>query len=208
MREKQNNWQRLEEVIRKADMTTNYFARYIGLSRGENLYQIKRGNYGISRDLAQRIVARFPDINLLWLLTGEGQMSDSNELRGAQIPFFRTDVEHDLSRIDEMQAEGEWMVPMVADSDFAMLYMGQAMSPRIPAGSVVFLKKVDVATIILGGEYAIISRKIITLRNVRATEFADQWRLTACNQELFDDIFLKKEEIESAYKVCGILIIN
>lgn len=44
MREKQNNWQRIEAVIKWANMSTNYFARYIGLARGENLYQIKRGN--------------------------------------------------------------------------------------------------------------------------------------------------------------------
>lgn len=37
-------------------MTVNYFARYIGLTRGENLYRIKRGDNGISRDLADRIV--------------------------------------------------------------------------------------------------------------------------------------------------------
>ena len=29
-------------------MTVNYFALYIGLPRGENLYQIKKGNNGIS----------------------------------------------------------------------------------------------------------------------------------------------------------------
>ena len=63
MREKQNNWQRIEAVIKWANMSTNYFARHIGLARGENLYQIKRGNNGISRDVAQRIVAKFPQID-------------------------------------------------------------------------------------------------------------------------------------------------
>lgn len=52
MREKQNNWQRIEAVIKWANMSTNYFARHIGLARGENLYQIKRGNNGISLDVA------------------------------------------------------------------------------------------------------------------------------------------------------------
>lgn len=60
MREKENNWERIEAVIKWANMTTNYFARYIGLARGENLYQIKRGNNGISFDVANRIVAKFP----------------------------------------------------------------------------------------------------------------------------------------------------
>lgn len=39
---KMDNWQRIDSVIRWANMTINYFALYIGLPRGENLYQIKR----------------------------------------------------------------------------------------------------------------------------------------------------------------------
>ena len=93
MREKQNNWQRIEAVIKWANMSTNYFARYIGLARGENLYQIKRGNNGISLDVADRIVSKFPQVDKLWLLTGEGQMFSDEKLRGVQIPFYNVDVE-------------------------------------------------------------------------------------------------------------------
>ncbi len=67
-------WQRVEAVIKWANMSTNHFARHIGLARGENLYQIKRGNNGVSLDVAGRIVNKFPQIDKLWLLTGEGQM--------------------------------------------------------------------------------------------------------------------------------------
>jgi len=73
-------------------MSTNYFARHIGLARGENLYQIKRGNNGISLDEADRIVSKFPQVDKLWLLTGEGQMFADGKLRGAQIPFYNVDV--------------------------------------------------------------------------------------------------------------------
>lgn len=67
-------WERIEAVVKMAHMTTNGFARHIGLARGENLYQIKRGNNGVSFDVAERIVAKFPEVSKLWLLTGEGQM--------------------------------------------------------------------------------------------------------------------------------------
>lgn len=68
------NWDRIEAVINYSGMTANAFARHIGLLRGENLYQIKRGNNGISFDVANRIVAKFPQVDKLWLLTGDGQM--------------------------------------------------------------------------------------------------------------------------------------
>lgn len=67
-------WKRIEAVINLSGMSTNAFARYIGLPRGENLYQIKRGNNGVSLDVADRIVAKYPEVSKLWLLTGEGQM--------------------------------------------------------------------------------------------------------------------------------------
>lgn len=68
------NWQRIEMVIQQSKMTANAFARHIGLPRGENLYQIKKGNNGISLDVAKRIVSKFPQVDKLWLLTGDGQM--------------------------------------------------------------------------------------------------------------------------------------
>jgi hypothetical protein len=73
-RSKRACWNRIEAVINMAQMTTNAFARHIGLPRGENLYQIKRGNNGVSLDLANRIVAKFSEVSKLWLLTGDGPM--------------------------------------------------------------------------------------------------------------------------------------
>ena len=65
-------WERIERVIDASGLTTNGFARHVGLPRGENLYQIKRGNNGISRDLAERVNRHYPQFSLLWLLTGRG----------------------------------------------------------------------------------------------------------------------------------------
>lgn len=72
--EKMAVWDRISLVVKMAGMTTNGFARHIGLARGENLYQIKRGNNGISIDVADRICNKFPSVSKLWLLTGEGEM--------------------------------------------------------------------------------------------------------------------------------------
>ena len=65
------DWQRLQQIIDDSGLTINAFARHIGLSRGENLYQIKRGHNGISRDLALRIHTHFPQYGIGWTITGE-----------------------------------------------------------------------------------------------------------------------------------------
>lgn len=65
------DWKRLEQIIAESNLSVNRFAIRIGLPRGENLYQIKRGNNGISRDVAERIHACFPQYSISWILTGE-----------------------------------------------------------------------------------------------------------------------------------------
>ena len=59
MTNRYDNWERLSKVIYWAGMSVNYFATYIGMERSEALYQIKRGNFGISYELADLIVARY-----------------------------------------------------------------------------------------------------------------------------------------------------
>lgn len=207
MREKQNNWQRIEAVIKWANMTTNYFARYIGLARGENLYQIKRGNNGISLDVAERIVAKFPQVDKLWLLTGEGQMFADTRLRGAQIPFYDVDVEQQITGVERLTADSYLVAAPVGECDLAMVYAGRAMGPLVPPGTVVLLKAVEREAIIPGEEYVVVCRKIVTLRIVR-TAAKGKYRLVAGNREDFDDIVADADEIVAVYRVKGKLIVN
>ena len=208
MREKQNNWQRIEAVIKWANMSTNYFARYIGLARGENLYQIKRGNNGISLDVADRIVSKFPQVDKLWLLTGEGQMFSEERIRGAQIPYYNVDVEQGIAHLEHLEPESNLVVPPLGACDLAMCYTGRAMGATVPPGTVVLLKAVDRDAIIPGGEYVIVCRKIVTLRIVRAADEEGKVRLVAGDRENYDDIVLNVNDIVSVYKVKGKLIIN
>lgn len=208
MREKQNNWLRIEAVIKWANMSTNYFARYIGLARGENLYQIKRGNNGISLDVADRIVAKFPQIDKLWLLTGEGQMFADERLRGPQIPYYDVDVERGIAGLDQLEPQSNLIIPPVGDCDLAMIYSGRAMGGSTPPGTVLLLKSIDRDAIIPGDEYVIVSRKIVTLRIVRSAEEEGKVRLVAGDRDNYDDILLDLNDIVSIYKVKGKLIIN
>lgn len=73
-------WPRIEMVIRWSGMSTNAFARHIGLPREENLYQIKKGNNGLSISVANMICEKFPEIDELWLLTGKKEMLHSADM--------------------------------------------------------------------------------------------------------------------------------
>lgn len=204
-----NAWMRIEAILARVNMTTNYFSRYIGLARGENLYQIKRGNNGISMGLADRIVRHFPEYNRMWLLTGEGAMlCEEERTQGGGIPLYRTDLERELGNYEQLQPSMNLLLPSEVEADLAMVYHGRAMSPLTAVGTVLLLKKIDPASVIPGKEYAIVSKNYITLRIVRMTEQADEWRLVATDTEQFDDMRLPVADIEAVYAVCAKLIMN
>lgn len=207
MKKKLNNWERMEAVIRWANMSTNYFARYIGLARGENLYQIKRGNNGISLDVADHVIEKFPQIDKLWLLTGEGHMFAELD-KHVPIPYYKADLEKDITRIAELRPDDYLFLPMVGACDFAMCYGGRAMGEVTPAGTIVLLRSVEPDAIIPGGEYVIVSEKIVTLRIVRSVDDEQQIRLVAGDSERYDDIVLDKSSVQKAYKVKVKLITN
>lgn len=188
-------------------MTVNYFARYIGLSRGENLYRIKRGDNGISRDLADRIVAVFPEIDKVWLLTGVGRMLVSDGDRGEQIPYYAADLESSLAQIASLEPSHYIYMPMVNGCDLAIRCHSRAMCEASWAAMDVFLKKTDVSRIILGGEYALVTQNCVTLRKVRAAREAGSLRLVARNKDEYDDITVRHDEIVEAWRVVAKFVI-
>ncbi len=184
-------------------MTTNYFGRYIGLARSENLYQIKAGKNGISQNLARRIVEKFPELSVGWLLTGEGDMFIKGSTNG-RIPFFDCDVVgRGLLRLDEIKPDYRMNIPTIEDCDYAFRSYDVAMSNEIAVGSILFLKKTAVEAIIPGGMYVVICPKYIILRKVRLITSADG-SLTLVLEPAnagFDSITVKLDDVKEIYRV-------
>ncbi len=203
MTNKNENWVRLESVIRWANMTTNYFGRYIGLARSENLYQIKAGKNGISQNLARRIVEKFPELSVGWLLTGEGDMFNKG-LSSGRIPFFEGDVVgRGLLLHEDMKPSFKMSIPPIEDCDCAFRCYDTAMSAEIPSGSMVFLKKTTAEAIIPGQIYVIVCPKYILLRKVRIVNDGEGGTMLALESANagFDTITIKIEDMEAIYRV-------
>jgi hypothetical protein len=191
-------WQRLESVIRWADMTTNYFGRYIGLLRSESLYQIKSGKNGISHSLARRIVEHFPEISPGWLLTGEGDMF-GRERTGHTIPLYAMESLR-MQGWEQNDPECHLMMPIVEPCDVAVRSSDEGMSGEVMVGSILFLKKIGVEAIISGGLYVIVSANYVILRRVRIAEQEQMLRLEAANPD-FDPMVVSEDQIEALYRV-------
>ena len=178
-------WRRLERVIKWTGLSINSFALTIGLKRSENLYQIKKGNNGISRDLAELITAKYPSVSKGWLLTGEGEMLIGNKAvtgSGSGIPYYGMDA---TVAVEQQLPPPLFYinVPIFNDCDLSAMALGTAMQPDIPAGSIVLLKKWDVKAVVPGESYLIISAAFKGFRIIRRSEQADELLLLPRNAE-------------------------
>ena len=201
-------WRRLERVIKWTGLSINSFALTIGLKRSENLYQIKKGNNGISRDLAELITAKYPSVSKGWLLTGEGEMLIGNKAvpgSGSGIPYYGMDA---TVAVEQQLPPPLFYihVPIFNDCDLSAMALGTAMQPDIPAGSIVLLKKWDVKAVVPGESYLIISAAFKGFRIIRRSEQADELLLLPRNAEEYDPISIKQSSIEKLFIVRGIII--
>ncbi len=201
-----DNWQRIEQIIKWAGFpSVSAFARAIGLPRSENLYQIKRGNNGISRDLSETITAHYPELSRAWLLTGEGSMLRSDHQASAPpIPFFRADAVEVSGRLDS-KPDYDISFPVFDGCDFAALSMSQAMEPEVLRGSILFFASADPSAAIPGDMYLILSPRFSGIRYLRRATVAGDVRLVPANRKDFDEVILPVSEISGLYLVRGVV---
>ncbi len=195
-------------------MSVNAFALNIGLKRSENLYQIKKGNHGISKELANTITEKYPAISKSWLLTGEGSMfkdskDDPNYRADRGVPFYNVDIASIVEFKHQQQLKPIYYidVPMFYECDFAALSTNNAMSPDIPAGAIVILKEHAVDKILPGESYLIVTDNFAGIRTIRNHALdPGQIRLVPKNLADYDEITIGLSDVKVLYMVKGIII--
>lgn len=144
---------RLTAYLRYKGINKSEFGRIIGVS---NAY-ISSIRKSIQPDKAEKIASSFPDLNIAWLMTGEGEMVKSNtgqdfddkpqeDVHGTVVPLLPilahggrlTDFECSISRY-----ECEKVVSPIDGVDLAITISGDSMAPEYPSGSSVLIKKVN-----------------------------------------------------------------
>lgn len=193
-------------MVKWAGLSVNSFALAIGLNRSENLYQIKRGKNGISRELAGMISAKYPQISKGWLLTGEGDMFTDEAVRRVSIPFYDADVETYILSPNKFTTRSYISVPTVEDAEFAAMYQGTAMGAAIPKGSIVMMKKVAAENLIPGGDYLVVTDSLTMVRRIRRKADSGQLRLLPVDAENFDEVWIEERDIRGLYLIRAVVI--
>lgn len=203
-----DDWQRLEKIIDWTGLSVNAFARGVGLKRAENLYQIKKGNNGISKDLATLVAARYPTVNRAWLLTGDGDPfigPPGTETRGS-IAFYNHDAVLVAHSPREFTPAEQMAVGIFSGAEFAAINHDAAMAPRIPEGATVFMQRINSKRIMPGRIYLVISPEFKGIRIVRRDK-ADSplLRLVPANTADHDEVQIDAESVQNLWVVLGYL---
>lgn len=144
--------------MRKIDRFDNYM-KFRGLNDNKVTVQagLAIGTIGKSRkqyrDLSDKVIDKilntYPEINRVWLITGEGDML--NEVKSQQtdiniIPLLPVSAQGGSLNdfvLSVKNEDCEKIISPIRGADFAITVSGESMAPEYPSGSKVLIKKID-----------------------------------------------------------------
>lgn len=201
---------RIRFVQKHAGMPSiNALARSLDLKRSENLYQILKGNNGISKDLACRIAKCFPWFSITWLTTGIGEPFREPELSRTvspstqQLPLYAAlDFLPDgtLRETDNMLTIDTALCP---SAELVTICRDNAMEPRLLPGAYLFLAPCTIEAVVFGRFYLIVTESYRLCRIIRRSDEKEHMRLVSLRPERYDDILLPQKDIRALYRICG-----
>lgn len=152
----ENPWARVEQVAHWAGVKVHGLAVDVGMQRGQSLYQIKQGKRGVSRGMAEVICSSHPDLDKLWLLTGEGSMFRAPSDAQASFPCFNADLETLLPDLAKYTSDARGRLPMARSCDLAVTVRNGFLQPDVPAGATAFLRRESVGDLVDGQRYVVV----------------------------------------------------
>ena len=134
----------LEDTRKKAAQ----FAKEIGLSSPQNIYDIQKDQADISKDVALCIIEKYPRYNLKWLLYGKGEKLKTESDNYRLVPLKNYDFVGGLKgNSDATPTDAEYTIGMIPfngahENDICVPVTGDSMMPTCPSGSIVLIREV------------------------------------------------------------------
>lgn len=154
----------IEKLLNEIGIKAATFAKNIGVTPTQ-IYDLQSGKIKkISEPIADKIMKVYPEFSKVWLLTGEGEMlSDKSKPASVSIiresvpnggsnykmvPLIHIDSVGGMRSNNEIVNEPQYVdqyIPFVnaQEGDIAIIQTGISMTPTIPPGSILQLRKVE-----------------------------------------------------------------
>ncbi|OIV41998.1 S24 family peptidase [Flavobacterium johnsoniae] len=155
----ENTINRIKQYLDYKGIRVRTFEREVGMSNGSFASQLKN-NKTIGVDKLENILKQYPDINLEWLLKGNGDMLSYESLNERSTLYKKTeksqshnipiyDVQSTAGIVDlfgennNQKAVSFLNVPRISEFDGALYVVGDSMYPLLRSGDIVIYKKIN-----------------------------------------------------------------
>ena len=202
---------RLLEFLAYLGIGQTKFEQLTGLSRG----LVDKMSDGITTRTINKISKVYPELNIVWLQTGEGQMlleSCPAKQSIPQIPdaymvpllplYAQGGSLNDFAPSVRM-TDCEKVISPIAGADFAITITGDSMAPEYPSGSRILIKRVDEKAFIEWGRvYVLDTMNGTVVKEVRKGDSDDEVMCYSLNPDpKFQPFAVKLSNIFGFYKV-------
>lgn len=222
--------ERLVEYLQYEGVNKSEFGRRIGVSSAF----ITSMRKSIQPDKILAIQKQFPNLNMNWLLTGEGEMlstattttevarearpfrSHFKEERVTMVPLLNVDSvggmhsQNDVSTYDEQYVMDMIPAKYARPGDVAIKETGDSMAPKIPSGAILLLRQVvDWHEYFgYGHVYVLVLRdgRRITKRVTKCDENPKEYVLCESINPEYPSEELPRKMIYAVWKVIGVQI--
>lgn len=161
-------------------------------------------------------IAKYFEVSSSWLLTGEGEMLRGNEAEGVIVAGQKSEDDISLVPLLPIAAQGgslndfvvsvkendcERVVSPIRGADFAMPVAGDSMAPEYPAGSQIFIKKINERAFIDWGKvYVLDTCNGSVIKRVFPSDDTEKVKCVSINPE-YPPFEVSYEDIYGMYRV-------
>lgn len=154
--------ERLSQIVEYYKLSVREFERIIGVSEGVINKTLQR-NTGLKAETIQKIVEKFPQISLNWIVLGQGEMFNNSANHDNNIPIAKQTSNPNegipLIPVEAMAGAlscdttvleyecDRYVVPMFKGADFLIPVKGSSMYPKYSSGDIVACQRVDMSNL-------------------------------------------------------------
>lgn len=218
---------RLEQFIKAMNLSTRSFERSINASVGF----VRNIRQSISPDKQSDILKVYPNLNMTWLLLGEGCMlredsavkntsynlselpkeTTKKDPQSKIVPLIPISAQggslNDFS-ISVMNYECEKVVSPMMDVDFAISISGDSMAPEYPSGCQVLIKRINESAFIEWGKvYVLDTCNGIIIKKLMPSESSDRVVCVSINPA-YPQFEVAFKYIQGIYRVMMVMAVK
>ena len=187
--------ERIKEYCKYKNIPISTFERQCNLSNG----YINAMRKGFGDERLETVLRTYPDIDRVWLLTGEGEMlkfelpqnKDEISEHGKLIPFYDADAaagnNYEMDMMPSRQVGMIEIGSVLRDCESAIRVYGNSMVPNYPAGCVIGLKLHTDSFIEPGRVYVVETRNNRYLKRLYYTKDKKAFHCLSDNTMKYED---------------------